>query len=85
MPFAQKLDVECDCGESPSWWSEDETEDTIEVYVTCYECGHEYPKKFVSKSEDTSADALREIARDIVQGSGGGVNIQSSSGSWGWS
>jgi len=74
MPFAQTLtDTECvDCGEEPEWWSEDETEDSMEVYVTCYECGYEYPKRFVSKDDDTSHSALEEIAREIVSSASSG-------------
>jgi len=69
MPMAFTLDeAPCvDCGEDPVWWSEDETESTMEVYVTCRACGREYPKRFVSKTDDTSTSALKDIARECVR------------------
>jgi len=68
MNFAMTLDTPCKhCdAEDLVWWYEDETEDTMEVYVDCRERGYNYPKKFVSKSEDTSDSALENIARQQV-------------------
>lgn len=66
MNLTRTLEVECECGTELIWWTEDETEDTMEVYVDCRECGAYFPKEFVSKSEDTSDAALESIAEDIA-------------------
>jgi hypothetical protein len=57
------------CGnESLYWWSEDETEDTMEVYVDCWtdSCTHSHGKRFVNKSKDTTQSALEAVAREIA-------------------
>jgi DNA-directed RNA polymerase subunit M/transcription elongation factor TFIIS len=64
MPMSMKLPEPCaKCGsEEIFWWSEDETESVDEVYVTCDGCGHEFPKRYVDKSEDTDrVDVALEI------------------------
>lgn len=63
MPLAWGLDGEAcsECGEEELvYWTKDETESTIEAYMNCDSCGFEYPKLFISKSEDTSDAAIRE-------------------------
>lgn len=70
MPAAMSLpDASCrECGQAQLvWWREDETEDTLEVYVSCAGCGFEYPKRFVSKSDDTSRDRLEQVAREVIR------------------
>lgn len=55
------------CGEEEIiWWVEDETEDTVEVYVECAECRKGYGKRFVNKENDTTDSALEELARKMV-------------------
>lgn len=71
MQMTTPLDADCpDCddGGEVIWWKEDETEDTLEVYVDCRSCGRNFPKKFVDKSGDTSRENLEEIARGQVPG-----------------
>ena len=72
MPYTSALNgVTCSCGETPYWWWEDETEDTVEVYVTCSDgCGREFAKRFVNKANDTSDAALADVARTIVTSAG---------------
>lgn len=67
MVFAMKLqDESCpNCGEEELiWWSEDETESVMEVYMNCDSCGREFPKIIVNKSEDTSDSAMKDRLRD---------------------
>jgi len=69
MMFAQKLQNQaCNhCGdEELIWWTEDETETTVELYMTCDSCGYEYPKKFVKKSDDTSDPAMKERLKSML-------------------
>lgn len=55
------------CGEEELvWWSEDETEDTMEVLVQCSSCNYNPGKRFISKKNDTSQEALEEVAREIA-------------------
>lgn len=66
MPFAMKLEgEECsECGdEELIYWTEDETESSMEAYMTCDSCGYEYSKEVMSKSNDTSDEAVREALR----------------------
>lgn len=66
MPFAMHFEgEECsECGEEELiYWTEDETETTIEAYMTCDGCGYEYPKVFMNKSDDTSDAAVKEELR----------------------
>lgn len=67
MNMKLSLEVSCSgCGsEDVYWWEEDETEDTMEVYTECDNC-YRGDKRFVSKSDDTSRDRLKEIARKIA-------------------
>lgn len=62
MPMAFGLDEECrECGkEELVWWSKDETERHMEVYMQCRGCGYDYPKQVVSKEDDTSDSALKQ-------------------------
>lgn len=70
MPIAMQLDGEScpECGEETLyWWSKDETESVMEVYMNCDRddgCGYEFPKVIVNKSDDTSDDALKAKLRN---------------------
>ena len=70
MPIAFKFEGETcpHCGsEALYWYSTDETETTVEVYMNCDPddgCGHEFRKLRVNKSEDTSDSALKERLRE---------------------
>lgn len=66
MPLAFTLsDATCRrCGgEALRYWTKDETESVDEVYVDCDDCGHEFPKRVVDKTDDTPHE---EIAREIA-------------------
>lgn len=69
MPFGRfvsSLEGLCPkCGEDDLvWWSEDETERTVEAYMNCENCGTEFGKVFVSKEEDTSSEALKKKLKE---------------------
>lgn len=70
MPIAFNLEGETcpHCGEEELYWySKDETESVVEVYLNCdYDdgCGYEFPKLVVNKSEDTSDAALKDRLRE---------------------
>ena len=66
MPFAMKFNgEECSyCGEEELiYWTKDETEKAIEAYMDCDACGHEYQKVVMSKSDDTSDEAVQDALR----------------------
>lgn len=66
MPLATKFEGETcsQCGsEDLVYWTKDETESTLEAYMDCRNCGREYSKVFMDKSEDTSDEAVREALR----------------------
>jgi len=70
MPVAMSLtDATCPkCSQDAlTWWYNDETETTIEVYVDCTSCRTEYPKRFVDKHRDTTHAALEDVAREVVR------------------
>lgn len=64
MYFVQRLDDPCpNCGEHALiWWQKNETEDMLEAYMTCEECGYEFPKIAMSK-HDTSDEYILEKLR----------------------
>lgn len=69
MPLTTVLeDAACkSCGGDVVWWTERETGDALEVFVDCADrCGAYHPKRVVRRTEDTSRDALKEVARDIA-------------------
>lgn len=46
------------------WWSKDETENTIEAYLNCENCGREFSKVVVSKDKNTTDKALKKKLRE---------------------
>lgn len=69
MNFATQFNGEtCSkCGEEELiYWTEDETEEVIEVYMNCNACGYEYPKQIIRKENDTSDKAVKETLRKLL-------------------
>lgn len=53
------------CGaEELHWWSKDESETVIEVYMNCLECETNFPKVIVEKFNDTSESALKSALKE---------------------
>lgn len=63
MPLAKRLSGEAcgACGEEELvYWTEDETESTVEAYMDCEHCRLQYSKVVIPRSEETSDAAVRE-------------------------
>lgn len=63
MVFSQKIEGETckECGEEELYyWTEDETEETVEAYMNCDNCGREYSKIFIKRRDILDSEMGQE-------------------------